>query len=558
MALPEIKVRVGAETQAAEAGLERVQREMIDTGRAADRAASRARQMGRAFQGVERRSAGMQRGIQNAAFQVGDFAVQVGAGQRASIALAQQLPQLLGGFGALGAVAGALVAIVVPLTAAMSGLAAEGEDVTRVFGTLQPVAQSVAAALSTVRETVGAAASLVVNNIDRILTIGATAIALFGTRWVAAMVAARVATLSFSGSLLFLRSALIRTGIGAVIVALGEAVFQFTRLTQAAGGFGEALSLIGDVARESFDRLGMRIKLLKTNFQIVINEIQFAWVNGLGHMQVAFGKFLDGIAARAPAFMGMEGGNAAAAIGAVSDALDQIVDEQVSLFETAGGLRESLDAPYQSIQRIRDLMASMKDENITLPDILGVGDDEDGGGGKTLKEKLSDQEQTIKDHLDRIRGLTQGTLSGKLGAWGDYFNTLGNLVGSKNEKILKASKAFAAAQALIDAWVAHNKVLADPTLPWWARIASAVQVLGAGLGAVSAINSVSTSGGGAGGAGASTAVGGAGGVSSPESPLNVRLSGLSADEMISGANLESLFDRLQDEAGDRGIRVAFA
>lgn len=56
-------------------------------------------------------------GIQNVAFQVGDFATQVGAGTSASVALGQQLPQLLGGFGALGAVLGAVVAIGVPLAA---------------------------------------------------------------------------------------------------------------------------------------------------------------------------------------------------------------------------------------------------------------------------------------------------------------------------------------------------------------------------------------------------------------------------------------------------------
>lgn len=55
--------------------------------------------------------------IQNFAFQIGDFATQVGAGGSASVALAQQLPQLLGGFGALGAVMGAVVAVGVPLTA---------------------------------------------------------------------------------------------------------------------------------------------------------------------------------------------------------------------------------------------------------------------------------------------------------------------------------------------------------------------------------------------------------------------------------------------------------
>lgn len=53
--------------------------------------------------------------VQNAAFQLGDFAVQVGVGTSASIALGQQLPQLLGGFGVLGAVIGAAVAAGIPL-----------------------------------------------------------------------------------------------------------------------------------------------------------------------------------------------------------------------------------------------------------------------------------------------------------------------------------------------------------------------------------------------------------------------------------------------------------
>lgn len=48
--------------------------------------------------------------IQNASFQVGDFFVQIASGQDATRALAQQLPQLLGGFGVLGAVAGAAAA----------------------------------------------------------------------------------------------------------------------------------------------------------------------------------------------------------------------------------------------------------------------------------------------------------------------------------------------------------------------------------------------------------------------------------------------------------------
>lgn len=53
-------------------------------------------------------------GIQNASFQVADFATQVQGGTDVTRALAQQLPQLLGGFGALGAAVGAGVAIFGP------------------------------------------------------------------------------------------------------------------------------------------------------------------------------------------------------------------------------------------------------------------------------------------------------------------------------------------------------------------------------------------------------------------------------------------------------------
>lgn len=58
--------------------------------------------------------------LQQASLQIGDFAVQVGSGTDATRALAQQLPQLLGGMGVFGAVAGAAVAVLLPLAQAMS------------------------------------------------------------------------------------------------------------------------------------------------------------------------------------------------------------------------------------------------------------------------------------------------------------------------------------------------------------------------------------------------------------------------------------------------------
>lgn len=98
----------------AETALERVANEAHRTETALVRAGSKG---GAAVAGLGGRFQAARGQIQNVAFQLGDFATQVGAGTSASVALGQQLPQLLGGFGALGAVMGAVVAIGVPLVA---------------------------------------------------------------------------------------------------------------------------------------------------------------------------------------------------------------------------------------------------------------------------------------------------------------------------------------------------------------------------------------------------------------------------------------------------------
>ena len=75
-----------------------------------------------AFDKVRTASAGGAGGLQNVGFQIQDFAVQVGAGTSATQALAQQLPQLLSGFGLVGALAGTAAAILIPLAKVMFDL----------------------------------------------------------------------------------------------------------------------------------------------------------------------------------------------------------------------------------------------------------------------------------------------------------------------------------------------------------------------------------------------------------------------------------------------------
>lgn len=80
-------------------------------GQARAKAAATLQGSSAGFDHVGKAANHMQFQVQNASYQIADFAVQVGMGTSAIRAAGQQLPQLLGGFGVFGAVAGAVVAI---------------------------------------------------------------------------------------------------------------------------------------------------------------------------------------------------------------------------------------------------------------------------------------------------------------------------------------------------------------------------------------------------------------------------------------------------------------
>jgi hypothetical protein len=97
------------------------------------------------------------------------------------------------------------------------------------------------------------------NHIGEIASIAGAFAAFFAGRFVVALGAAALGVSGFSLSLTVLKGALIRTGIGALIVGAGELVYQFSKLVEGAGGFGAALGLLSDLASEVWDRIGLGV-----------------------------------------------------------------------------------------------------------------------------------------------------------------------------------------------------------------------------------------------------------------------------------------------------------
>lgn len=109
------------EIRLAATGGDQAAAELRKVERSGDRAKSGMQSLRTEGDKVTAGAVSMRMGIQNVAFQIQDMAVQAEMGVPAMRILAQQMPQLLGGFGMWGAVAGGVIALGAPLAAALMG-----------------------------------------------------------------------------------------------------------------------------------------------------------------------------------------------------------------------------------------------------------------------------------------------------------------------------------------------------------------------------------------------------------------------------------------------------
>ena len=129
---------------------------------------------------------------------------------------------------------------------------------------------------------------------SELLDYATTFAAFLAGRWVAGMAAAALSVRGLATALVLLRGALIRTGIGALIVGAGELVYQFTRLVSGAGGFGEAMSLLKDLAVEVWERIKMGAAAADAAATAIFFDLKAEAASGMQsaiESVVGFGRF---------------------------------------------------------------------------------------------------------------------------------------------------------------------------------------------------------------------------------------------------------------------------
>lgn len=161
-----------------------------------------------------------------------------------------------------------------------------------------PALEAVADAMAAVSRTTGPLGQAIrglFDNLGRLASIAGTFVTFMAGRWVAGLVAAAVSVRGLATALVFLRGALIRTGIGALIVGAGELVYQFGRLVSGAGGFGNALELLGDVARAVWDGMGRYLGSFTDDFRAMRADIERIWTQMIAFLAGKWADFLGQI-----------------------------------------------------------------------------------------------------------------------------------------------------------------------------------------------------------------------------------------------------------------------
>jgi lambda family phage tail tape measure protein len=140
---------------------------------------------------------------------------------------------------------------------------------------LEAVANAMAAVASRTGP-LGIAIRGLFDNIGRLTTYAGTFTALLAGRWVAGMAAAAMSVRGLATALVVMRGALIRTGIGALIVGAGELIYRFGQLVSGAGGFGDAMALLGNLVSEVWERIRMGAGSFAASAMAAFADVQAA------------------------------------------------------------------------------------------------------------------------------------------------------------------------------------------------------------------------------------------------------------------------------------------
>ncbi len=304
------------------------------------------------------------------------------------------------------------------------------------------------AAIGKVTGPLGRAIKGLFNHIGEIATIAATFAAVLGGKLVISLLRAAIGIKGVSISLVALRGALIRTGIGALIIGAGELIYWFGRLVKGAGGFGEAMRLLKDVAIEVWERIKLGGKSLGAAISSVWARIKAGWLTMLAGIQKTWTDFLHAMARGISNIPGMDSamlavGNAAIMAGSAYYEMAATAEEARNaadgLVNSSREMARAATAPLTSMQALRDAMTSSAEDGenglagtTVAAEVLSQAVTGAGGASRAAAEVAKTAWEmaagSLKDYAAKAADVGKGIGDALVGAFTSAENAIGEFV----------------------------------------------------------------------------------------------------------------------------------
>jgi TP901 family phage tail tape measure protein len=254
----------------------------------------------------------------------------------------------------------------------------------------------------------------------------ATALALTAF-YAPAIISATFQTGLFIASLVTLRGALVATGIGAFIVLAGLMINEFIKLSEKAGGFGNALEALGDVATQIWDKMIAGGQYLYAQLQLSFLDIKVAFIDIVFGMADVWGGFVDSIAGSGLGqALGIQGGrateNSAAWTAAIAATTEQYIALGAAADDAGNRMRRNVTL------NLRSMGGALADDRMgggsggvakSLNDIADAAIGKGGGGGGAAGA-LTKAEQAAKKLREEMQRPLVSAIEGVSNAFGDF------------------------------------------------------------------------------------------------------------------------------------------
>ena len=381
--------------------------------------------------------------LQQAGYQIGDFAVQVANGTSKIQAFGQQAPQMLQIFGPIGAIVGAGVAIIAAFGVAIQKSGKELGNFGSVLGILREPLSGVISSVVSLGKIFGSVFPTIVQNIDTaIIAVGLFA-AVMAIKAIPALLASVSVSALFSATMVTFRAAVLASALGAgtfstaliltraavmtlgasitavglllmrllpivLILGLAKLIELFMRLVAGAGGFGNALNLLWDLAKAVFagmgqyaNGFGLIMKSISKGFAATFVSafafIMKKWEDLINSMISGWNTFAESV--------GMESAVAGQYVSGWAEAATKSAEAwRNSSSESAKAAEEAFRRGKVGIagawEALTGAIAAGTEEVTIFGDASVAATDKAGSG----VEKLTQQQEAMKSIAEGIRG----------------------------------------------------------------------------------------------------------------------------------------------------------